>query len=312
MEDEIKQEYRDAFDAIHRLSEECFGVAADNIGRVNIELGDPLREECGTVSFTRWLVTLGQTSLSITVNHYCSMDDEDVDPRQDKTKIAGSSMAHEYFHAVQLQFGDWVYPWSPIARLYESSAEHFGYIYLHSIGSIDYIDIRDDLYKNPQNPSSRIRTYQGYKPLRTHGGGLNADDNTVYKLGLLAVQYLIEQTDEQKLIEYFRKDDGIGGFGSESFDDIFGVSLDAFHTSFEAHRAAGFPIQGAPFITSDPPPTGESPTPMPTSTRTPPPTSSGEFFASISAGEYHTFGLRPDGAAVCWGRNAYGESTPPY
>ena len=34
-------------------------------------------------------------------------------------------------------------------------------------------------------------------------------------------------------------------------------------------------------------------------------------FTSISAGYSHTCGLRPDGAAVCWGWNNSGQSTPP-
>ena len=36
-----------------------------------------------------------------------------------------------------------------------------------------------------------------------------------------------------------------------------------------------------------------------------------ETFASISAGGWHTCGLRADGTAVCWGYNEHGESSPP-
>ena len=31
----------------------------------------------------------------------------------------------------------------------------------------------------------------------------------------------------------------------------------------------------------------------------------------ISAGHYHTCGLREDGAAVCWGSDSSGKSSPP-
>ena len=37
---------------------------------------------------------------------------------------------------------------------------------------------------------------------------------------------------------------------------------------------------------------------------------SGEF-ASVSTGYFHTCGVRPDGAAECWGDDDYGEATPP-
>ena len=36
----------------------------------------------------------------------------------------------------------------------------------------------------------------------------------------------------------------------------------------------------------------------------------GEFI-SVSAGEHHTCGVRPDGSVACWGNDAYGKATPP-
>jgi len=33
-------------------------------------------------------------------------------------------------------------------------------------------------------------------------------------------------------------------------------------------------------------------------------------FQALEAGAYHTCGLRADGAAVCWGDNYFGQSTP--
>ena len=34
-------------------------------------------------------------------------------------------------------------------------------------------------------------------------------------------------------------------------------------------------------------------------------------FVSVSAGRYHTCGLRVDGSVACWGRDEYGQATPP-
>ena len=37
----------------------------------------------------------------------------------------------------------------------------------------------------------------------------------------------------------------------------------------------------------------------------------GERFKGISAGSWHTCGLRQDGGVSCWGYNQYGETSPP-
>ena len=47
--------------------------------------------------------------------------------------------------------------------------------------------------------------------------------------------------------------------------------------------------------------------PTPTPTPAPP----GGEFASVSAGNNHTCGLRVDGSVACWGHDEYGQSTPP-
>ena len=36
-----------------------------------------------------------------------------------------------------------------------------------------------------------------------------------------------------------------------------------------------------------------------------------EGFTSVSAGENHTCGVRDTGTIECWGKNDYGQSTPP-
>src|SRR5207249_9831732 len=34
-------------------------------------------------------------------------------------------------------------------------------------------------------------------------------------------------------------------------------------------------------------------------------------FTQVSAGAWHTCGLRPDGTVACWGNNTQGQATPP-
>ena len=57
-----------------------------------------------------------------------------------------------------------------------------------------------------------------------------------------------------------------------------------------------------------PPQPPVKPAPLPT---TPPATATGLKFTHISAGEWHTCGITTDKAAVCWGSNRYGQSSPP-
>ena len=57
-----------------------------------------------------------------------------------------------------------------------------------------------------------------------------------------------------------------------------------------------------------------TPTPFGTSVQqaaTPTPTNVSLAFSAMDAGEQHTCALRPNGAAVCWGSNLYGQLTPP-
>ena len=42
-----------------------------------------------------------------------------------------------------------------------------------------------------------------------------------------------------------------------------------------------------------------------------PPSELESYFASISAGGYHTCGVKRDGSVACWGPNGFGQSTPP-
>ena len=51
--------------------------------------------------------------------------------------------------------------------------------------------------------------------------------------------------------------------------------------------------------------------PVATPAPTAPPTPPEDSFVSVSAGGYHTCGLRSDGSVACWGSDLHGRSTPP-
>ena len=262
MSQDLRAKYRAAFEVMHQLSEQRFGVSV-NLAELTVEIVTSHHEPtCGVAT----LYTGGDMSfITIFHNHNC----RSISGPGEVTEIASAVMAHEYFHVLHHQLENDVELIGRMMWLYEGSSEHFKHIYLHHIGATNYIDIRD--YLNSLSPSVRadlVQAYQSYPPLRTHGqGGPVSDLGTIYEIGLFAVQYLLEQTGARTHIDFFRRP------GGETFEDIFGVSLDTFYTSFEAHLAAGLPLPGArlpgaPFLT----PTATAtpgPTHTPTATATP-------------------------------------------
>lgn len=256
MSQDLRDKYRAAFEVMHQLSEQRFGVSV-NLAKLDIEIVHSLEWACG-VAYSRD----AEGRQTIVVVHSCRYSSG----TSEVTEIASAVMAHEYFHALHFELENDAMT-SRIAWLYEGGSEHFKNIYLHHIGAINYIDMRD--YLNSLPPSVRaniLQAYQSYPPLRTHGrGGRGSDIGTVYQIGRLAVQYLLEQTGARDQIDFFIRT------RDETFDDIYGVSLDTFYTSFEAHLAAGLPLPGAPFLAPTATPT-PGPTHTPTATGTPSPT----------------------------------------
>lgn len=266
MSQDLRAKYRAAFEVMHQLSEQRFGVSV-NIAKLNVEVVNALDWACG-VAYSRD----AEGRQTIVVVHSCRSSSG----TGEVTEIASAVMAHEYFHALHFELENDAIT-NRISWLYEGGSEHFKNIYLHHIGAINYIDIRD--YLNSLTPSVRaniIQAYQSYPPLRTHGrGGRGSDISVIYEIGLLAVQYLLEQTGARAQTDFFRRS------RDKTFEDIYGVSLDTFYTSFEAHLAAGLPLPGAPFLTPTATPTHgptqtptatPSPTHTPTATLTPGPT----------------------------------------
>ena len=256
MSQDLRDKYRAAFDVMHQLSEQRFGVSV-NIAKLNVEVVNALDWACG-VAYSRD----AEGRQTIVVVHSCRSSSG----TGEVTEIASAVMAHEYFHALHFELENDAIT-NRISWLYEGGSEHFKNIYLHHIGAINYIDIRD--YLNSLTPSVRaniIQGYQSYPPLRTHGrGGRGSNISVIYEIGLLAVQYLLEQTGARAQTDFFRRS------RDKTFEDIYGVSLDTFYTSFEAHLAAGLPLPGAPFIAPTATPT-HGPTHTPTVTATPSPT----------------------------------------
>ncbi len=58
----------------------------------------------------------------------------------------------------------------------------------------------------------------------------------VYRVGFLAVEWLVERTSPRALMDYFRH-----GGGQPQFEAAFGMPWDEFHAAFEEHRVAVAP-----------------------------------------------------------------------
>ena len=268
MSQDLRDKYRAAFEVMHQLSEQRFGVSV-NLAKLRVQVANSLYGgTCGSANSGPYV-----DKRVILISHSCRSESG----TGEVTEIARAVMAHEYFHILHFELENDELT-GRLAWLYEGSSEHFKNIYLHHIGAINYIDVRDYLAGvSPAQREALLSWYQSIPSLRTHFGEDNLDLYTIYYLGLLATQYLLEQTGARAHIDFFRRPRG------ETFGDVFGVPIETFYTSFEAHLAAGLPMPGAPFFTPTPGPThtplpatprppGPGPVDTPTATPTPGPT----------------------------------------
>ncbi len=270
MSQDLRDKYRVAFQVMHQLSEQRFGVSA-NLAELRVVIENSLYGgTCGSANSGPYV-----DKRVILISHSCRSESG----TGEVTEIARAVMAHEYFHILHFELENDELT-GRMAWLYEGSGEHFKNIYLHHIGAINYIDMRDYLAGvSPAQREALLSWYQSIPSLRTHFGEDSLDLYTIYYLGLLATQYLLEQTSARAHIDFFRRPRG------ETFGDVFGVPIETFYTSFEAHLAAGLPMPGAPFFTPTPGPTH---TPLPATPRPPGPGPIDTPTATPTPGPTHT------------------------
>ena len=270
MSQDLRAKYRAAFEVMHQLSEQRFGVSV-NLAELRVVIENSLYGgTCGSTNPGTY-----EDRRVILISHSCRSESG----TGEVTEIARAVMAHEYFHILHFELENDELT-GRMAWLYEGSSEHFKNIYLHHIGAINYIDVRDYLAGvSPAQRKALLSWYQSIPSLRTHFGEDDLDLYTIYYLGLLATQYLLEQTGARAHIEFFRRPRG------ETFGDVFGVPIETFYTSFEAHLAAGLPLPGAPFFTPTPGPTH---TPLPATPRPPDPGPVDTPTATPTPGPTHT------------------------
>ena len=237
---DFKDGYRAAFADVHAFSQNRFGASVESVDpsviHIIIELeadvcGGGMRWEPGDAYY-----------IIIRKNRIRCPNDFRVDR---------ALLAHEYFHVVQTIEG--FIPWMAPAPtwLVEGSAEYFKFIFIAQEGLSSYNSNRDWAIEwvSHYDPSPLSTSY--------------SYDAAAYRLGFLATDYLVGQTGETALADFFTTASRYSSF-EESFQSVFGISLDAFYRNFAAHRAAGFPSRNGSSTPTPIRPTPIPPTPTPT------------------------------------------------
>ena len=159
----------------------------------------------------------------------------------DSSGVARAALAHEYFHALHIPHFNRIHG-TPLWFI-EGSAVYFEQIWLIQSGGARYTysEFRNDTIHRVSNAST----------LRSDKGTL-----VQYQLGFLAIDHLIAQTSETKVVNTFADyvpAEWLAGFGIR-FRIVFGTWPDDFYDDFAAHRACGFPQPDEPCRTSTPAP----------------------------------------------------------
>ena len=215
---ECQDTYRAVFADIHAFAQNRFGVSANTRG-LNIIVVSEILGACG---FYR------PKPHEIQISQKCA----------DASGVARDTFAHEYFHALHVPHRSGLERGAPLWFI-EGSAEYFKAIWLTQTGIVNYT------YSDHRNRTIG-RISDGTPPLRSDHLDVH------YKLGFLAIDYLIAHTSESEVVSSFTAANWLErsvwwwGFGRR-FQSVFGISLDSFYDDFAAYRRAGFPYPGAPF-----------------------------------------------------------------
>lgn len=145
-------------------------------------------------------------------------------------------VSHEFFHLVHYDIsqlslsGDQV-PLAGPRWLSEGTAEWFGWWVATLDGTLSYQDARNNriaaVTSTTPGTLDSMETWTGFNV----AGG--------YDLGMLVGEFLAQEN-PGKIVEYYGSLQR-GTQWQETFEQVFGQSIEAFYQSWEAHRQAGFP-----------------------------------------------------------------------
>ncbi len=133
-------------------------------------------------------------------------------------------LAHEYFHVIQLEWSGGGYRGTPVWMV-EGGAIYESFVH---VGSYDRY--QDLAVVRSANYSGTLRELEGI-------ANWAAQRRSVYGLGALATEWLIDQTGMSTYADYWR---GLSEHTTweDAFASTFGITVDGFHVAFEEHRAA--------------------------------------------------------------------------
>ncbi len=146
-----------------------------------------------------------------------------VHPTVVMTERCVDAASHEYGHAIQLQVAGAGGRQGP-AWLTEGVADRWRGQYEDHVGDRTYGDRRNDNLlpetRRTETPLARMDTY----------------DEVSYAVANLAVDWLVQLTGDDSILEYYRQRFSYPAW-EEAFEDVFGLGVTEFYSSFEAHRA---------------------------------------------------------------------------
>ncbi len=158
-----------------------------------------------------------------------------------------TAFAHEYFHAIQHDLGGSHWRMTPEWML-EGAAEYAEVVHrarsrtgLSLAGELQHKRawITSSLVQHDPPSLSGIKTFEAFHSLPAALG---------YRLGFLAVDWLVERFGEQSMLDFFAALPGVQRW-QEAFEPAFGMTSDDFEKQFAAYRAEVAPP--LPHLTDD-------------------------------------------------------------
>ena len=149
--------------------------------------------------------------------------------------VSETSIAHDYFHAIQHDLGGSHWRVTPEWML-EGAAEYADVV--HRAGSGAGLSLAAELQHERAWSTSSLREHDlpPLSGIKTFEAFHSSPAALGYRLGFLAVDWLVERFGEQPMLDFFGALRGVQRW-QEAFEPAFGITSDDFEKQFAAYRA---------------------------------------------------------------------------